>query len=315
MATQYLSPIADSETRPLWTTCIPAGRERGYLVHAIKSAIDQGLPQTQHQIIVSDDSAAEGDARHAVRDVVATFGDRVEYHHNPLRLGLYQNTNACLRLSRGHLVHVLHDDDVLDPGFIRHMGCLLDRYPHVGAGFCRAAAIDTIGDVLYQTPAWNNTPQPVEHWQQFLIAANGVPFPAHVVRRDVFEALGLFETHGNCFSADWTQWVKIASCYAIAHTPLVLVGYRVHDQSTTTTMEREGTRAEGEVQAVNRIAEIIPPTEENKQLLRAARHAIAQRSLTYALRFMAAGSFDRAQKMAALALEICPSLELLTASN
>ena len=53
-----------------------------------------------------------------VRDIA---GDRVTVHREPKNNGLGRIWNRCIERARGEWVHILHQDDIVLPGFYKHL--------------------------------------------------------------------------------------------------------------------------------------------------------------------------------------------------
>ena len=78
-----------------------------------------------------------GDETGAVQSLVAGIGDpRVDYRHNPERLGFSGNHIALLDRARGRYMAVLHDDDRWEPGFLSQLVAVLDENPEIGLACC-----------------------------------------------------------------------------------------------------------------------------------------------------------------------------------
>src|SRR5690349_14574480 len=100
--------------RPLWSVMIPAYNCAGYLPQALESVLCQDIGKDRMQIAVMDDYSTDADLARLVQDI---GGGRVEYFRQPENVGSLRNFETCLRRSRGRLVHLLHGDDKVLPGF------------------------------------------------------------------------------------------------------------------------------------------------------------------------------------------------------
>jgi glycosyltransferase involved in cell wall biosynthesis len=96
---------------PTLSYCIPASRNPEMLRDALKSVLSQGFADLE--VIVTDDSGG------SLAPAVESFGDeRISYIANPQRLGFAGNHVAALGHAKGAFIGILHDDDLLLPGFI-----------------------------------------------------------------------------------------------------------------------------------------------------------------------------------------------------
>ena len=178
------------------------------------------------QIEVVDDASTDADVEAIVSDIGK---GRVGYFRQAENVGSLWNFHTCLERSRGHLVHILHGDDVVLEGFYQKMEDLFIQYPSIGAGFCRYAYIDEGGRTLYLQDAEMDQPGIPENWLARLCERQRIQYVAMVVRREVYEQLGGF--YGVEYGEDWEMWVRIAAAYDMGYTPEVLAEYRKHHAS------------------------------------------------------------------------------------
>lgn len=233
-------PAAPSGPRPLWSVMIPTYNCADYLRHALSSVLaqDQGAGRMQTEVV--DDSSTK-DAPEAVVEELGR--GRVSFYRQPHNVGHVANFNTCIRRSRGHLVHILHGDDMALPGFYSTMERAFAEFPEIGAAFCRDLRVDESGDTI--TTATAITPEPgiLENWLQTIAMGQRLQPPAIVVRRSVYEAIGGFDKRISCYGEDWEMWVRIASRYPVWYTPEVLAAYRIHGKSLTARGSRTGAHA------------------------------------------------------------------------
>jgi glycosyltransferase involved in cell wall biosynthesis len=157
---------------------------------------------------------------------------RVGYFRQPRNLGVAANLTECIRRARGHLIHLLHSDDLVEPGFYARMQAAFAAEPRIGAAFCRNRFIDGQGRVLSLSRLEQPRAGVLEHAPERLALEQRIMTPAIVVRRSVYEALGGFDRRLIC-AEDWEMWVRIASRYPIWYEPEPLASYRMHAQSNT----------------------------------------------------------------------------------
>jgi glycosyltransferase involved in cell wall biosynthesis len=113
---------------PTVSYCIPASRDPKMLREAIASVLSQGFADLE--VIVTDDSGG------SLAPVVDSFGDeRIRYIANPRRLGFAGNHVAALSRAEGAFIGILHDDDLLLPGFIDAVLEPLREDPSLGVSF------------------------------------------------------------------------------------------------------------------------------------------------------------------------------------
>ena len=87
------------------------------------------------EIEVVDDCSTEDDPEAVVREVGK---GRVKFHRKSRNEGVTANFNTCVQRSSGELVHILHGDDYVLPGFYRTIEDLAERHPAVSFFHTRA---------------------------------------------------------------------------------------------------------------------------------------------------------------------------------
>src|SRR5713101_3111513 len=133
-------PVDDG--RPLWSVMIPTYNPRAdYLEDTLHSVLQQDPGPEQMQIEVIDDRSTDDLAAQTVRRV---GGGRVSFHAEPQNRGLAGTWNRCIERARGHWVHILHQDDIVLPGFYDHLRKGVE-HSDAGAIFCRYAEANSKG--------------------------------------------------------------------------------------------------------------------------------------------------------------------------
>ena len=109
-----IEPLPSSASRPIWSVMIPTYKRPDYLRKTLESVLAQAPGTGEMQIRVMDNGSDIGDIEQLVSSV---GGDRVEYFRQPKNVGYLENIHACIQNARGTWVHLLHDDDMVMPGF------------------------------------------------------------------------------------------------------------------------------------------------------------------------------------------------------
>src|SRR5690242_19953848 len=110
---ENVAPVGDGLVRPLWSIMIPTFNNAGHLRAALRSVLAQDAGPEVMQIEVVDD-ASDDDTSKVVQE---TGQGRVSYYRQDRNVGHIANFQSCLRRSTGRLVHLLHGDDAVLPGF------------------------------------------------------------------------------------------------------------------------------------------------------------------------------------------------------
>jgi GT2 family glycosyltransferase len=237
------------------------------------------------QIEVVDDCSTRDDPA----AVVAEVGQgRIGFYRQPRNVGHIQNFNTCLARSRGHLVHVLHGDDMVREGFYSALQAAFEAHPAIGAAFCRDIRIDEEGRWIEVAPLVQGQSGVIDNWLEQIALGQRLQVCAMVVRREVYERLGGFDQRINYYGEDWEMWVRIAAAYAVYHEVAPLALYRMHTTSLTGRSFRSGENAR-DIRRVIAINHSYLPSARAAELTRRAHEKFARSSIRRAQRVIAAG--------------------------
>ena len=280
-----IHPIPHGVPRPLWSVMIPTYNCAGYLRKTLQSVLEQDPGPDIMQIEVVDDCSTQDDPE----AVVAELGrGRVAFHRQPTNVGHIRNFDTCLQRSRGILVHLLHGDDYVRDGFYRTMERPFQDYAEVGAAFCRFIAMDEAGHWIVVVPLEQGHPGILDNWLARIALGNRLQAATMVVRREVYEHLGGFDSRIRYYGEDWEMWVRIAASYPVWYEPEPLAVYR----QSPTSLTGRSTRTGENIQDLRRVVEIthhyLPETSAD-QLTQRAYRTLALTALRRAHRILATG--------------------------
>ncbi|MET4023754.1 glycosyltransferase [Bradyrhizobium sp. S3.2.12] len=229
-----LAPIADGLPRPLWSVMIPTHNCARYLRQTLASVLakDPGLGVMQIEVV--DDASTKDDPEAVVREIGR---GRVAFHRQAVNVGHTANFQTCLERSRGRIVHLLHGDDAVQPGFYERMGMAFERVPGLGAAFCRQTYIDEEGREIWESPLERETSGVLENWLERIAARQLIQTPSIVVAREIYEQIGTFDRRLS-WVEDWEMWVRIAAYRDVWFETGQLALYRVHGASSTSRQLR-----------------------------------------------------------------------------
>lgn len=223
-----------ARAHPRISVLIPTYEPDKFLAPALQSVLVQDPGPDEMQIAIVDDASARNRAASIVESVAPA--GRVEIHEHSDNLGLAGNWNRAISLARGDFIHVLHQDDLVCPGFYTKLIAGLTRSPKVGMAFCRHAYTNenNVTDRISHRERWRAGVLP--NWLERIVEQQRVQCPAAVVKREVYERLGGF-TRELRYALDWEMWVRIAACYDVWYEPAVLAHYRRHRGAETARLE------------------------------------------------------------------------------
>jgi GT2 family glycosyltransferase len=220
---------------PFWSVMIPTYNTRAdYLEEALNSVLLQDAGPEQMQIEVVDDCSKDDTAFEVTHRVGA---GRVTFHAEPQNQGLANTWNRCIERARGHWVHILHQDDIVLPGFYDRLRKAVER-SDAGAIFCRHAVVNSTGHWLAISELHRESPGLLDDWHANITVQQWIQCAAIAVRRSVYEQLGGFLPQLR-FVADWEMWQRIASQFPFWFEPSILACYRLHPNSATSRLRRD----------------------------------------------------------------------------
>jgi GT2 family glycosyltransferase len=252
-----IEPVPDGENRPAWSVMIPTYNCAEYLRETLRSVLLQDPGPERMQIEVIDDASTKDEPEAVVREL---GGGRVAFYRQPQNVGATANFNTCLARSRGHLVHILHGDDLVLPPFYDFMKGLLDRNPAAGLATCRYVFMDVdglwtkLGELRQRVAGIDQSALPS------IAVANWARFPAVVLRRSLVEDIGGF--HPTLIhAADWDLWKRAALYQPLAYEPTALACYRRFEGNDSSRLIKTGANVADFHRAIDLGDQYLPQPE------------------------------------------------------
>ena len=273
-------PPAGAADRPRWSVVIPAYNCADFLTRALPEVLDQLGDRDDAEIVVVDDASSD----HPERVVDALGEGRVRLVRGERNRGAIATFNRCVTEAKGELVHLLHGDDEVLPGFYGAMEEAMAD-PATVAAVCRAQDIDAGGATLYTTRSYR---EGTGVWADALPAfavSNRVRTPGIVVRRRAYEEVGGYRLDLP-HAADWEMWTRLAAHGPIVFVDEVLARYRRHDGSHTSELVRTGANVRERVEAIGTVCAHVPAER---------RAATVRRALAYSVYFAGSTALRRAR--------------------
>jgi len=284
-----ISALIDEHQRPLWSVMIPVYNPNlAYLEQTLKSVLSQDPGLEKMQITVVDDCSENPDLEAWIQEIGQ---GRIDFYRRKENLGLLPSWNDCLQRAKGHWVHLLHQDDIVLPGFYARLQSVLTQ-PDIGAAFCRHFHIDNAGNRYYVSPIEKQTSGILENWSERLATAQRIQFASIVVRRSTYETLGGFCLEAQS-AADWEMWQRIAANYPVWYEPEPLACYRLHDRSESSRLHRSGQNIADVRRAIQISAAYLPP-EKAVDLVNQALENYALMALSTAEQMLVANDTEAA---------------------
>jgi glycosyltransferase involved in cell wall biosynthesis len=273
---------------PRVSAVIPTYNHACYVPGAVESVLAQSFDDLE--VVVVDDGSTDETA-----DVLRRLGERIRYI--PLgHRGLAAARNAGIRAARGRYVAFLDADDLWLPDKVSMQVACLDREPAIGLVYCEAALFNEASPAT-TTPHSYWAHHPSGKTLPWLLRQNVVPSPTPMVRRELFDQVGLFdETLSAC--EDWDMWIRIAQRSEFAYVDRVLAKYRVHATNMSRDHERMMTNGLRVLEKAFSAPGLAP------EIRRLRRSIISRRYADYALHCFYAGRYEQARREAIRAITL-----------
>ena len=114
------------EENPCVSVCIPTFNRCDFLKESIESVLTQTFED--YELLISDNASTD-----MTEELVRSYRDkRIRYSRNLNNIGVRNNMNNCLALSRGKYITILPDDDVMMPENLTKKVHVLNREKRVG---------------------------------------------------------------------------------------------------------------------------------------------------------------------------------------
>ena len=262
-----IPPRVGSE-RPRFSVMVPTFNPDAKLLATLQSALAAGMAPESMQIAVIDDGSRPGLARELVSSIDAT--GRIELLEFPNRLGLAGNWNRAIGLARGELVHLLHQDDYVMPGFYTAIDRGFHAVPEAGMAFCRTRIVDGDNRTIKTSSRLRWLPGVLPNWLPRIAERQRIQTPAAVVRRAVYERLGGFRPDLHQ-ALDWEMWVRIAAQHPVWYEPQSLAAYRRHPHNESSRLAATGALWPDILHAIEINAAALPDDQRTRMIQASAR--------------------------------------------
>ncbi|MGK7951183.1 MAG: glycosyltransferase family 2 protein [Xenococcaceae cyanobacterium] len=262
-----ISPILNTK-RPFWSVMIPTYNGNHYLKQTIQSVLQQDPGEELMHIEIVDDCSTEENPELILQEIGT---NRISVYRQTKNVGQIANWNTCIQRAQGQWIHILHQDDLVLPGFYQHLQKLLEKNKDVGAAFCRHAHIDENNNELYLSTLERKSSGILTNWIELIAVYQRLQFPSIVVKRETYEQIGGF-SHDAFSAADWEMWKRIAANYSIAFEPKKLAYFRLHSASESSRLIKSGANIIHVRAAINVTQSYLPPVIAQPVSRKAKKH-------------------------------------------
>jgi glycosyltransferase involved in cell wall biosynthesis len=299
----HIDPLEPDAARPLLSVMIPTYNSGDFLRETLRSVVTQDLGPRTMEIAIIDNCSTDDDPFAAAREIA---GERIRLYRQPSNVGAIENFNTCIRRARGWWVHILHADDVVEPGFFAHARAAITAHRGIGAYTCRHAFTDEDGTWLSLAEPQAVRPQILgSDFIERQITGQRLHFASLVVKRSAYEELGGFRSiFRHC--PDWDMWNRLVLTHRLFYDPAILACNRLHTRSDTSQVIRTGENVREERRCVRLTCSYLP-REDARRLYRAGMNVAAIRALHHVVQYWKRGDKGTAFRQFAEALRCLAS--------
>ncbi len=216
--------------------------ETRYLEEALASVALQTYPNWE--VCIVDDASGRPEIDSVIKKFSNRFPDRVKYSVNPINMHISHTSNECLNKATGEWCALLDHDDRLYPNALFEMVRFINLEPDADVFFSDEVVIREDGAILgkpFFKPGWS----PLLNLQ--------VNYCAHlcVYRTSHIKGIGGFRVgYEGSQDHDLIMRAADASQRDPVHVPYCLYQWRVHPQSTASSIAAKPYAAENGLKAV-----------------------------------------------------------------
>ncbi len=228
-------------TAPAVSVLVKAYNHAPYIARAIESILDQSFQD--FEIIITDDASTD-----ATLEVARRYRDpRIKLDGFSRNQGISGAMNATIARASGRYFAILNSDDWALPGRLQQQVSAMEANPAVSVVFGLPSIVNEAG-----APArgFNDFSQPLRFedfsrrsWlRQFFFLGNCVCAPTAMVRREAYEAVGLYDRRLTNLQ-DLDMWIRmLIAGRDMLVLPVHLTAFRIRDDMANMSAPRPDTQ-------------------------------------------------------------------------
>jgi len=231
-----------------------------YLDQSVQSVLNQQYKN--FEFLILDDCSIDGSWSY----VQSLNDDRVKVWQNEQNRGLFYNLNFLINKSKGNLIKLWSQDDIMQPDCILEVLLFHDRYPHIGFSYTDRLYIDAAGKRLDITKL-DTTPELIStelHTQIAFITGSIAGNIANVtLNKAALDKVGLFNENMK-ISGDFEMWVRLAKDYPVGFIKKPLVHLRNHKEQLSGQQQFFIYHLKEDIETYNFLLGYITPENQAK---------------------------------------------------
>jgi glycosyltransferase involved in cell wall biosynthesis len=218
---------------PLVSLCVPTFNSAKYLVASLDSILVQDYDNLE--IIVSDNASSDKTV-----EILQGYAARgvIKLNIQPRNVGAGANFNRLIEMAQGDLVAIYHSDDLYAPDIVSASVAEFAAKPDIGLVGTMARVINGAGEQIasYHLPKSLQRLQRTDFsFDEAMLGTCGLRgnqgflvTPSVMVRRSMYDDLGMFDQSRFKAACDYEMWLRIASRCRVGVIDRTLMSYRIH---------------------------------------------------------------------------------------
>ena len=238
---------------PKVTVLMPVYNAAKFLRDAVGSILKQSF--SDFEFLIIDDGSTDGS-----QSIISSYKDsRIKFVQNEKNFGVAKTLNRGLDLSRGEYIARMDADDISKRHRLRKQIRFMEENPEVGVS---GTWIRLFGD---QPRVIERCPVGASVVKSYLLFDNPMSHSSVIMRRAAMEQFHLRYDPFFKRTEDFDLWSRASEFFAMDNLPEVLIRFRVHGASVTSTTQDVMTQQTEKILArlLKRVG-VEPTSEELK---------------------------------------------------
>ncbi|MCD6162696.1 MAG: glycosyltransferase family 2 protein [candidate division Zixibacteria bacterium] len=207
---------------PKVSVIIPVYNSTGFIDEALQSVFAQTFKD--YEIIIINDGSTDN-----TKQVIEKYSDKIRYFYQENR-GPAAARNNGIKKAKGEYIAFIDSDDIWHPEKLKMQVSILDSNQNIGMVFTENSLFDENG--VYESSLGKRKRLMHGNLAENIFLYSYVATPTVMIRREVFDNIGLFEESIK-MAEDDNMWIRIASNYRVELIYQSLVSVRDHPNRMT----------------------------------------------------------------------------------
>jgi glycosyltransferase involved in cell wall biosynthesis len=227
------------------TIAIPCYNAEKYIDQTIQSVLNQSYKNFIFLII-------DNNSKDKTVKIIKKFKDRrIKIIRNKKNIGMFQNMNKCIKLTKTPYLKILASDDLISPNCLEENIKILEKYPSVNLVYNSSIVINEKGKYIFTRKYFNKDKKINGGVLINLILKSGrnpIGEPSCVTfRTKIVKKKRLYFNTDFKYVSDLDFWIKILKNGDAYYINKVLNFFRLHKTSATTSLFKKAIQEHSKI--------------------------------------------------------------------